>query len=58
MGIPATQDYFIPDNYNDGYHVFGDGLAVPAVAFLRQNLLDLLVRPMARRISSISIAAE
>jgi DNA (cytosine-5)-methyltransferase 1 len=58
MGIPAIQDYFIPDNYNDGYHVFGDGLAVPAVAFLRQNILDLLVRPTARRTSSTSIAAE
>jgi DNA (cytosine-5)-methyltransferase 1 len=58
MGIAKTQDYDIPDNYNDGYHVFGDGLAVPAVAFLRQNLLDLLAKPVARRTSPFTIAAE
>lgn len=41
MGVPKS--YKIPTNYNDGYHVFGDGLAVPAVAFLEQNLLDRLL---------------
>ena len=40
MGVPDS--YPIPDNYNDGYHVFGDGLAVPAVSFLREHLLDML----------------
>jgi DNA (cytosine-5)-methyltransferase 1 len=40
MGVPDS--YSIPDNYNDGYHVFGDGLAVPAVSFLREHLLDML----------------
>ena len=40
MGVPET--YRLPSNYNDGYHVFGDGLAVPAVAFLRTALLDAL----------------
>lgn len=38
MGVPET--YRIPSNYNEGYHIFGDGLAVPAVEFLRSNLLD------------------
>jgi DNA (cytosine-5)-methyltransferase 1 len=38
MGVP--DDYKIPVNYNDGYHIFGDGLAVPAVDHLARNLLD------------------
>ena len=40
MGVPDS--YNIPKNYNDGYHIFGDGLAVPVVAFLREHLLDPL----------------
>jgi DNA (cytosine-5)-methyltransferase 1 len=38
MGVP--DEYKIPVNYNDGYHIFGDGLAVPAVDHLARNLLD------------------
>lgn len=38
MGVP--DNYKIPENYNDGYHIFGDGLAVPAVAHIARNLLD------------------
>jgi DNA (cytosine-5)-methyltransferase 1 len=37
MGVSDT--YIIPQNYNDGYHVFGDGLAVPAVKHIAQHLL-------------------
>jgi DNA (cytosine-5)-methyltransferase 1 len=40
MGVPDS--YAIPTNYNDGYHVFGDGLAVPAVQFLEKHLLSNL----------------
>ena len=40
MGVPDS--YVIPSNYNDGYHIFGDGLAVPAVNFIGQHLLDVL----------------
>ena len=38
MGVP--DDYKLPQNYNDGYHIFGDGLAVPAVAHIARGLLD------------------
>ena len=38
MGV--SDEYKIPKNYNDGYHIFGDGLAVPAVAHIARNLLD------------------
>ena len=37
MGVP--EDYPIPRNYNEAYHLFGDGLAVPAVAWLNERLL-------------------
>lgn len=41
MGAP--EHYPIPKNYNEAYHLFGDGLVVPAVAWLETYLL----RPLA-----------
>jgi DNA (cytosine-5)-methyltransferase 1 len=41
MGV--EEDYPIPKNYNEAYHVFGDGLVVPVVAWLEKYLL----RPLA-----------
>jgi DNA (cytosine-5)-methyltransferase 1 len=41
MGVP--EDYPIPKNYNEAYHVFGDGLVVPVVTWLERYLL----RPLA-----------
>jgi len=37
MGLPDT--YKLPTNYNDSYHLLGDGLAVPAVAFIANSLI-------------------
>ena len=37
MGVP--EDYAVPQKYNDAYHLFGDGLAVPVVRWLSQHLL-------------------
>lgn len=37
MGVP--ENYPLPAAYNDAYHVFGDGLVVPAVSWLNQHLL-------------------
>ncbi|MEO8659064.1 MAG: DNA (cytosine-5-)-methyltransferase [Bryobacteraceae bacterium] len=37
MGVP--EDYPLPKNYNDAYHLFGDGLAVPVVNWLSTHLL-------------------
>ena len=51
MGVPDS--YAVPQNYNEGYHVFGDGLAVPAVAFLREHLLD----PMQRGATTLAKSA-
>ena len=47
MGLPET--YKLPDNYNDAYHLAGDGLAVPAVRYIAANILEPLLagsRPM------------
>ncbi len=37
MGVP--EDYPIPGNYNEAYHLFGDGLAVPVVRHIEEHLL-------------------
>jgi DNA (cytosine-5)-methyltransferase 1 len=47
MGVPDS--YKIPLNYNDGYHIFGDGLAVPVVDYLARNLLDSIADVALRR---------
>ncbi len=41
MGLPDT--YKLPENYNEAYHLAGDGVAVPVVRFLAENLLEPLL---------------
>jgi DNA (cytosine-5)-methyltransferase 1 len=41
MGVPDS--YPLPSGYNDAYHLFGDGVAVPVVSWLQQHLLWPLV---------------
>ncbi|MDD2859506.1 MAG: DNA cytosine methyltransferase [Acidiphilium sp.] len=41
MGLPES--YILPTNYNDAYHLTGDGLVVPVVAYLARNLIEPLV---------------
>src|SRR5439155_2679056 len=41
MGVPES--YPLPENYNEAYHLFGDGVAVPVVSWLEKHLL----RPLA-----------
>lgn len=41
MGL--SDSYVLPSNYNDAYHLLGDGLAVPSVSFLSENLLTPLL---------------
>jgi DNA (cytosine-5)-methyltransferase 1 len=38
MGLPDT--YKLPPRYNDGYHLAGDGVAVPVVRHLAKNLIE------------------
>jgi DNA (cytosine-5)-methyltransferase 1 len=37
MGVP--DNYPLPSGYNDAYHLFGDGVAVPVVGWLETHLL-------------------
>jgi DNA (cytosine-5)-methyltransferase 1 len=46
MGLPKT--YRLPERPNDAYQLAGDGVAVPAVAWLEEHLL----RPLAVTLSS------
>lgn len=41
MGLPDT--YQLPKNYNEAYHLAGDGVAVPVVRFLAEHLLEPLL---------------
>jgi DNA (cytosine-5)-methyltransferase 1 len=41
MGLPDS--YKLPQNYNEAYHISGDGVAVPVVRFLAANLLEPLL---------------
>lgn len=45
MGL--HDDYILPERYNDAYHLAGDGVAVPVVRFLAENLFEPI---LARRI--------
>lgn len=38
MGLP--DDYILPRNYNEAYHLAGDGVAVPVVRFLAERILE------------------
>lgn len=46
MGLPDT--YRLPRNYNDAYHVAGDGVAVPVVRHLAQWVLEPLLNSLAK----------
>lgn len=41
MGLP--DDYRMPKNYRDGYHLAGDGVAVPVVRHIGKHILEPLV---------------
>lgn len=48
MGLP--EDYVLPDNYNEAYHLTGDGVVVPVVRFLAEQLIEkVLALQYARR---------
>lgn len=41
MGLP--DDYKLPKNYNEAYHLAGDGVAVPVVRFLAAHILESIL---------------
>lgn len=52
MGLPDS--YILPLNYNEGYHLVGDGVVVPVVDFLSKNLLQplLTVRKAGKKVAA------
>jgi DNA (cytosine-5)-methyltransferase 1 len=47
MGLPES--YELPGNYNEAYHLVGDGVVVPVVRFLAANILESLLASVAER---------
>jgi DNA (cytosine-5)-methyltransferase 1 len=41
MGLP--EKYKLPENYNEAYHLAGDGVAVPVVRYLAANILEQIL---------------
>ncbi len=52
MGLP--DDYELPGNYNEAYHLTGDGVAVPVVRHLARHVFEPL---LSARITSAKVAA-
>ncbi len=44
MGLP--DEYKLPKNYNEAYHLTGDGVAVPVVRHIAQHIIEPLVNPV------------
>lgn len=42
MGL--SDDYVLPKNYNEAYHLMGDGLVVPVISHLAQHVLNPIVQ--------------
>lgn len=42
MGLP--EEYQLPPNYNEAYHLTGDGVAVPVVRHLAENIFEPILR--------------
>jgi DNA (cytosine-5)-methyltransferase 1 len=38
MGLP--EEYMLPNNYNEAYHLAGDGVAAPVVSFLATHIFE------------------
>ena len=46
MGLP--DEYILPENYNEAYHLTGDGVVVPVVRFLANEIFEPILLEMAR----------
>jgi DNA (cytosine-5)-methyltransferase 1 len=52
MGLP--DEYDLPDNYNEAYHLTGDGVVVPVVRHLAEHIFEPI---LAREMSAAKVAA-
>ena len=51
MGLPDS--YKLPEKYNEAYHLAGDGVAVPVVRFLAEELLEPLLTNRRQRPAAV-----
>lgn len=49
MGLPDT--YKLPTNYNDAYHVAGDGVVVPVVRHIAESIFEPILAPRGKVVS-------
>jgi DNA (cytosine-5)-methyltransferase 1 len=52
MGLP--NNYILPENYNEAYHLTGDGVAVPVVSHLAENLFMPLLASQNERARKVA----
>jgi DNA (cytosine-5)-methyltransferase 1 len=52
MGL--ADSYILPDNYNEAYHITGDGVVVPVVRYLAQHIAEPILKAF---ISRMQVAA-
>ncbi|MEC4723426.1 DNA cytosine methyltransferase [Noviherbaspirillum sp. CPCC 100848] len=53
MGL--SDNYVLPERYNDAYHLAGDGVAVPVVAHLARHIFEPLIESY-RRLQLVKVA--
>jgi DNA (cytosine-5)-methyltransferase 1 len=53
MGLP--ENYKLPQNYNEAYHLTGDGVVVPVVRHVAESILEPIMKA-ARRSTSVTAA--
>ena len=46
MGLP--DEYQLPKNYNEAYHLTGDGVVVPVVRHLTEHIFEPILREGAK----------
>ena len=50
MGLPET--YKLPEKYNQGYKLSGDGVAVPIISYLRDELFEPLLAAQSEQVAA------
>jgi DNA (cytosine-5)-methyltransferase 1 len=53
MGLP--DNYILPENYNEAYHLTGDGVAVPVVRYITTNIFSPILKSQKQK--GIKVAA-